>query len=95
MIARSAQSIRALDQPRSVPAERLRVALDFGRTAPTIHARGRIRGLRLVATDLDWSTGDGPLVEGPAEPLLMAIAGRPTTQALSGLGLSTLAIRIS
>jgi uncharacterized protein (TIGR03083 family) len=84
---------RALDQPRTIPAERLRVALDFGRTAPTIHARSRIRGLRLVATDLDWSTGDGPIVEGPAEPLLMAIAGRPTTDELSGPGTPTLADR--
>ena len=86
---------RALDRPRTIPAERLRVALDFGRTAPTIHARSRIRGLRLVATDLDWSTGDGPLVEGPAEPLLMAIAGRPTTDELAGPGLPTLVSRIS
>lgn len=84
---------RALDQPRTIPVERLRVALDFGRTAPTIHARSRIRGLRLVATDLDWSTGDGPLVEGPAEPLLMAIAGRRTTDELSGPGVPTLSAR--
>jgi hypothetical protein len=70
------------------------VALDFGRTAPPIHARSRIRGLRLVATDLDWSTGDGPIVEGAAEPLLMAIAGRSTTDELTGPGLPTLAARI-
>ena len=86
---------RALDQPRAIPGERLTVALDFGRTAPTIHARSRIRGLRLVATDIEWSTGDGPLVEGPAEPLLMAIAGRPTTDELSGPGTPTLADRIT
>ena len=85
---------RTVDQPRTIPTERLRGTLDFGRTAPTIHARSRIRGLRLVATDLDWSTGDGPLVEGPAEPLLMAIAGRPTTDELTGPGLPTLAARI-
>jgi hypothetical protein len=70
------------------------VALAFGSTAPTLHARRRIRGLPLVATDLDWSTGDGPPVEGPAEPLLMAIAGRPTTNELSGHGNQTLASRI-
>ena len=86
---------RALDQPRTIPIERMRVALDFGHTAPTIHARSRTRGLRLVATDIGWSAGDGPAVEGPAEPLLMAIAGRPTTHELSGSGLPTLASRIS
>jgi uncharacterized protein (TIGR03083 family) len=86
---------RALGQPRTISGERLTVALDFGRTAPTIHARSRIRGLRLVATDLDWSTGDGPTVEGPAEALLMTIAGRPTTSELSGPGLRTLATRVT
>ena len=85
---------RALARPRTILAERLTVALDFARTAPTIHARARIRRLRLVATDLDWSTGDGPTVEGPAEPLLMAIAGRPTTDELTGPGLADLAGRI-
>jgi uncharacterized protein (TIGR03083 family) len=85
---------RVLGQPRDIPTERMRVALDFGRTAPTIHARSRIRGLRLVATDIDWSTGDGPIVEGPAEPLLMAIAGRPVIDELTGPGLPTLAARI-
>lgn len=85
---------RALDRPRTVSPQRLTIALDFGRTAPTLHARRRIRGLRLTATDLDWSTGDGPTVAGPAEPLLMAIAGRPTTDELTGPGLATLAERI-
>lgn len=56
--------------------------------------RRRIRGLRLTATDLDWSTGDGPTVEGPAEPLLIAIAGRLTTDEPTGPGLATLAERI-
>jgi uncharacterized protein (TIGR03083 family) len=86
---------RPLAQPRSIPADRLRIALDFARTAPTIHARRRIRGLRLAATDLDWTTGHGPTVEGPAEALLMAIAGRPTTDELAGPVLPTLAARIS
>jgi uncharacterized protein (TIGR03083 family) len=33
-------------------------------------------GLRLQATDLDWSHGDGRLVRGAAEDLLVAITGR-------------------
>lgn len=84
---------RTLQRPRTIPDERMTVALAFGSTAPTLHARRRTRGLRLAATDLDWSTGDGPLVEGHAEPLLMAIAGRPTTGELSGPGVPTLAGR--
>jgi hypothetical protein len=43
----------ALGLPRPVPAERLRAALRFAPVAPPIHARRRIRGLTLTATDLD------------------------------------------
>jgi uncharacterized protein (TIGR03083 family) len=86
---------RPLGLPRDVPAERLVEALPFGRTAPPIRAFWRARGLRLVATDLDWSAGRGPVVEGPAEPLLMAIAGRAhAIDELAGPGRSTLAARL-
>ena len=86
---------RPLDLPRDIPAARLIAALDTARSAPTISAAPRDRGLKLAATDLDWTTGDGPLVEGPAESLLMAIAGRPgITIELTGPGVTTLAERI-
>ncbi|MEU7812538.1 maleylpyruvate isomerase family mycothiol-dependent enzyme [Pseudonocardia sp. NPDC049154] len=86
---------RPLGLPRSIPADRLDVALDYARTAPPIRARKRIRGLTLTATDLDWTTGEGPEVTGPGEALLMALAGRPgITPELSGPGLPQLARRI-
>jgi len=87
---------RPLGLPRDIPADRMRVVLDFARIARPIGAPKRIRGLRLVATDLGWSGGDGPTVEGPAESLLMAIAGRPGfADDLSGPGQQTLAERIT
>lgn len=86
---------RPLGLPRDISAERMRVVLDFARTAPPIGARKRVRGLTLTATDLDWSAGTGPVVEGPAESLLMAIAGRHgTARELTGPGQPTLAARI-
>ncbi len=86
---------RPLGLPRDIPAERMRVVLEFARTAPTIGAAKRVRGLTLVATDLDWRAGSGPVVEGPAEPLLMAVAGRRGVAGeLTGPGLETLAARI-
>lgn len=86
---------RPLGLPRDIPAERMLSVLEFARTAPTIRAAKRIRGLTLVATDLDWTAGRGPAVEGPAESLLMAIAGRRgTAQELTGPGQPTLADRI-
>ncbi len=87
---------RPLDLPRTIPADRLTAALDTARTAPTLRAAARIRGLTLSATDLDWRTGDGPLVEGPGEALLMAVAGRhATTTELAGPGVAVLAERIA
>ena len=85
---------RPLGLPRDIPAERLVVTLDFGRTAPPIGAAKRIRGLRLIATDLDWASGDGPEVRGTGEALLMAMAGRHcVVDELSGPGVATLASR--
>lgn len=66
---------RALDLPRTIPEERLRPVLDFALGAPTIPAKGNTKGLRLVATDLDWEHGNCPEVTGPAEAPLMAAAG--------------------
>jgi uncharacterized protein (TIGR03083 family) len=86
---------RPLRLPREIPGERLRAALDFARTARPIGAAKRIHGLTLTATDLDWTAGTGPAVEGRAESLLMAIAGRRgITHELSGPGQQTLAVRI-
>lgn len=86
---------RPLGLPRSIPAARLVAALNVARTAPTLSAAQRIRGLTLTATDLDWTTGTGPVVAGPAEALLMAIAGRDVTTELSGPGTPTLTNRIT
>ena len=52
------------------------------------------RGLELVATDTDWVKGSGPTVAGPAEALLMAVAGRAGPEDdLRGPGVEILARR--
>ncbi|SKT20264.1 DinB family protein [Mycobacteroides abscessus subsp. abscessus] len=87
---------RPLGMPRQIPGDRLTVAMDFARWAPPVRGALRARGVRLVATDLDWSRGSGPEVTGPAEALLMAMAARPCALAeLEGPGKSTLAQHIS
>ncbi|OLR93476.1 maleylpyruvate isomerase family mycothiol-dependent enzyme [Actinokineospora bangkokensis] len=86
---------RPLGRPREIPPERLVAVLGFARIAPPIGAAKRVRGLRLRATDVDWAAGEGPVVEGPAEPLLMAMAGRAgAVEQLSGAGVATLASRL-
>jgi len=59
-----------------------------------IGAKKRIAGLKLTATDVDWSTGDGPNVSGPILSLVMAMTGRKAALGdLSGPGVETLRSR--
>ncbi|WP_067834561.1 maleylpyruvate isomerase family mycothiol-dependent enzyme [Nocardia lijiangensis] len=86
---------RSLGMPRTIPPERLHRVLTAAHTNPRLGLPWRIRGLRLQATDLDWSTGNGPTVAGAGEALLMAMAGRPAVIGeLNGPGLPTLAARL-
>lgn len=58
-------------------------------------AKKHITGLRLVATDAPWTTGDGPEVSGPLEALVMAMAGRRVVlDTLAGPGTETLRARL-
>lgn len=85
---------RPLGLPRTIPPERLQAALRALRFAVPVGAARRLPGLHAVATDLDWSTGKGAEVRGPAEALLMALAGRrAATGELSGPGLELLVSR--
>lgn len=60
------------------------------------HARRRLAGLRLAATDVDWAVGDGPIVEGPIAALLLVITGRPAgVSRLGGAGAAELAARLA
>jgi uncharacterized protein (TIGR03083 family) len=59
-----------------------------------IGAKKRVDGVRLRATDADWSHGDGPEVAGPIVALVMAMAGRKEALAdLSGEGVEKLSGR--
>ena len=86
---------RPLGKPRHIPADRLRAALEFAQYAPVIRGFWHRRGLRLIATDVDWSAGSGPEVRGPGEAVLLAIAGRDAAvDELAGPGLATLEPRL-
>lgn len=69
---------RPLGLPSSLDAEGLRTVLEFvcgGKARGFIPAR-RTAGLRFAATDLDWAVGDGPVVEGPGDALMLAVNDR-------------------
>ncbi|MGY1839236.1 MULTISPECIES: maleylpyruvate isomerase family mycothiol-dependent enzyme [unclassified Modestobacter] len=85
---------RPLGLPRTIPPGRLVPALRTALFAPTLLGAWRVRGVRLVATDVDWAFGRGPEVHGPAEALLMTLAGRGQAAAeLSGPGQGRVARR--
>ncbi|MGH3639565.1 MAG: maleylpyruvate isomerase family mycothiol-dependent enzyme [Mycobacterium sp.] len=86
---------RALGHPRTIPVERLQRILPLVPGNPRLGAGRRIKGLHLVATDIDWQHGDGPEVSGTGEALLIAMAGRPVVvDELTGPGRATLAARL-
>ena len=86
---------RPLGLPRQIPRERLEKALPFAMIAPPLKVGWHVRGVRLVATDLDWSAGRGPEARGPGEALLMSIAGRRgVAQELDGPGKDILVQRL-
>jgi len=95
--------VRPLGIARALPAEPLRLALDFlmqprpvsGGPAPTMVPKGLLNGLRLHATDLDWQAGRGAEVSGRADDLLLAITGRAAAaDRLAGDGTALLRRRL-
>lgn len=68
----------------------VRSTLDFITThkmgTTLIADRPPLDGVRLVATDMDWSYGSGAEISGPGESLMMALAKRPVLDELSGEG---------
>jgi len=86
---------RAVGEPGSIPEERLRLVLDrMAATGSIMGNKKRIAGLRLSATDIDWTHGTGPEVRGTGEALLMALCGRSSAiDDLTGEGVTTLRSR--
>jgi len=70
----------------AVAADRVRLL------APLMGTRRVVKSVRMVATDVDWARGQGPVVEGPMQELLMLCAGRePDAVFLRGAGVEVVA----
>lgn len=90
--------LRPLGRHHAMPVEPAVVAAQRSRLLAPMMGAGRVRRLRLVATDADWSAGPaaGPRLEGPVEELLMVLSGRPAREgALTGPGLADEAVRVA
>ncbi|MFI1652656.1 maleylpyruvate isomerase family mycothiol-dependent enzyme [Streptomyces avidinii] len=66
----------ALDHPRRVPEDRLRLLLDAVTPRSLRFFGVDLTGIRLRADDLDWSYGEGTPVHGKAQDLLLVLFGR-------------------
>ena len=89
---------RALGHQREVPPERVVAVLDATpKLGSVFGARERTKGLRFEATDVDWRWGDGPVVRGAGEALVMSMLGRRHPLGageLDGDGVSTFRERV-
>lgn len=85
---------RPLGIAHSAPDDRRRVVLDFtSDLTGTGSFANSGRPVRWEATDLEWSHGNGPLVSGPADALMLAITGRPDAlRDLTGDGVDALTL---
>jgi uncharacterized protein (TIGR03083 family) len=86
---------RALGIKHEYPTEAAVQVADFYKGSNLIiGAKKRIAGLKLRATDADWSHGDGPELSGPVVSLVLAMTGRKAAlDDLSGDGVATLRSR--
>ena len=87
---------RPLGLPHSLRPDRLRVSLEFltGGRAVGFTPKARPAGLRFETTDVDWAWGDGPVVRGTGEAIILALTGRRVALAdLDGDGVAVLRSR--
>jgi uncharacterized protein (TIGR03083 family) len=94
VIVHSEDIRRPLGLTHAYPTDAIVQVADFFKGSNLIiGTKRRISGLKLRATDAEWSTGDGPEVTGPILALLMAMTGRKPATELTGEGVQALAAR--
>ena len=86
---------RALGIQHEYPTEAVVQVADFYKGSNLlIGSKRRIAGLRLRATDTDWSHGTGPEASGPVLSLVLAMTGRKSAaDDLTGDGVAPLRAR--
>ncbi len=96
IVCHSGDIRRPTGMTRSVPEATLLTVADLvKRIGFPLQAKKRIAGLRVSATDSDWTTGNGPTVEGPLASLILVMAGRKAPlKDLSGEGTQILQTRV-
>ncbi|QWF81997.1 maleylpyruvate isomerase family mycothiol-dependent enzyme [Amycolatopsis sp. CA-230715] len=84
MLVHGQDIARPLGRARTMPLPQTAAALAHVAKSPFYGARKRFRGIKLVATDVDWTSGTGEEeIRGTASDLLLVATGR--TAGLAGL----------
>ncbi len=96
VVVHGADIRRPLGLSYSPPVATSRQVADFYKNSNLlIGAKDRVAGVRLVATDVDWSHGTGPEVRGPMFSIVLAMTGRSVALAeLSGDGIPVLTAKM-
>jgi uncharacterized protein (TIGR03083 family) len=86
-----------LGRPLEMPTRAAVVAADrVWTSARMFHARKKLAGYRLAATDTTWSAGAGEEVSGPISALLLLLTGRAAAlPRLSGPGAAALRAQLT
>ena len=88
-----------LGRRHAMPPVAARTAADRAWGLPSLFfpVRKLVKDLRLTATDVAWTHGTGPTVEGPMEALLLLTTGRhgPALPRLTGDGVPHLTARLA
>jgi uncharacterized protein (TIGR03083 family) len=85
---------RPLERHRDIPNQRMIAVAEDLSTNRFFPGPKLLQGIRAIATDADWSTGNGVHVTGPIEALILTLAGRfAALDQLQGDGATTLRMR--
>ncbi len=96
MLVHGQDILRPLGRTRAMAPDRAAAALTHVAGSSFYGVAKRFDGLRFVATDLDWSTGSGTEVHGPADRLLLLLTGRPAgLNGLNGPGAAVAGARLA
>ncbi len=85
-----------LEIPREMPKDAARAGIERVWTMGwPFGVKRDLKQFRYVATDVDWTAGDGPEVTGPVAALLLLLTGRRVAlPRLTGQGLAELTNRL-
>ena len=86
---------RPLNVERTVPERRMVVVAADLWASRFFPGHKLFAGVRVEATDVDWSAGEGPVVGGRIEELILAMGGRPGgLDQLDGEGIASVRQRV-